>query len=553
MAIAEAWQDQRSSLLASAEKINAHLDIASPQGTGAVDRGLLDRTYHMLSRIYDADHGGFGRAPKFPQPGQLSFLLNYHYQTGQASALDMVTHTLDVMARAGMYDHLGGGFHRYATDDQWLVPHFEKMLYDQALISGVYLDAFKITKNREYQRIVCETLDYVLRDLRDPGGAFYSAEDADSEGHEGKFYVWTPEQIQAILDDDQARVFRMYYGVTESGNYELGQSILNVTRSLEAVASDLGVSLDRAEARLQQAEARLLDVRASRVRPHRDTKIITAWNGLFISSLARAGAALNRPDYLLAARTAAREVLDRLEKDGQLMRSLAMGKVSGPGFLDDYAFFIAGLLDLYESTFETQWLAQAHSLADRMIELFGDSSQPGFYMAAQGGDALLARRPKPDYDGVVPSGNSMAALSLARLGHMTGNAVLTEKAESLIKYLGACMEASPGGLTAGACALAFWLLPKSEIILVGNADDPNLKAMQQRLHQAYMPNTVALRLASGGEDLEIEALSPRARDLVAINGAATAYVCEGFACQNPVSRVEEFTLNIQAISTPGKK
>ncbi|MCF7973393.1 MAG: thioredoxin domain-containing protein [Phycisphaerae bacterium] len=553
LAVAEAWQGQRSALLESAEKIGAHLDQTSGPKDGTMDRGILDLPYSTLCRIYDADHGGFGGAPKFPQPSQLDFLLDYYFRTGLTPALEMVTHTLDVMAKAGMYDHLGGGFHRYATDDQWLVPHFEKMLYDQALISRVYLDAFKITENPEYRRIVCETLDYVLRDLRDPDGAFYAAEDADSEGHEGKFYVWTPEQIRENLTDVQARVFLAYYGVTESGNYEQGQSILNVTRPLEAVAADLGVSLDDAKTGLKQAQARLFDVRAKRVRPHRDDKIITAWNGLFISSLARAGAALDRPDYVLAAGTAARQVLDKLEKDGRLMRSLALGKTSGPGFLDDYAFFVAGLLDLYESTFETIWLQQAHRLAGRMVELFDDPGQTGFYLAAEDGETLLTRRHKPDYDGAVPSGNSVAAMSLVRLGHMTGNTRLTEKADSLIKYLGGHMKESLVGLTTGACAVAFWLWPSTEIVLVGDSDDPDLLAMQQRLHQAYLPNTVTLCRTLAGQGQTIEALIPMAKAMVEINGAATAYVCEDFVCKKPVNSVKEFTSIIQGISRPGKK
>jgi uncharacterized protein YyaL (SSP411 family) len=537
-AIAETWRTERGSLLESADKINAHLNQVRGPEAGLMDPNLLDRVYSTLDRIYDVEHGGFGGAPKFPQPTQLAFLLNHHYQTGQTRALDMVTHTLDVMARAGMYDHLGGGFHRYATDAQWLVPHFEKMLYDQALISGVYLDAYKITGNPEYKRIVCETLDYGLRDLRDPGGAFYSAEDADSEGHEGLFYVWTPEQIQASLSPDQARVFMAYYGVTEAGNYEHGQSILHVTASLNAVADQLGLPVDQAEAQLEAAQAKLFGLRAGRVRPHRDTKIITAWNGLFISSLARAGAALGRPDYVLAARTAATALLTQLEVDGRLMRSWASGKVSGPGFLDDYACLIVACLDLYESTFETTWLDQAHRLAQRMVTLFEDPSEEGFYLAGQDVDTLLTRGHKPDYDGAVPSGNSMAALSLARLARLTGHAALTEKAESTFKFLASRMQASPVGLTTGACGLAFWLLPGTEIVLAGDSGDVNLPVMQQALHRTYLPNTVTLWHPSSHQTPAIETLVPMVKSMGQVGGKATAYICEHLACKQPVTPIE---------------
>ncbi|NQV33919.1 MAG: thioredoxin domain-containing protein [Phycisphaeraceae bacterium] len=552
-AIAEAWQSQRGQLLESADKITAHLDQASDSKEGTLDKGLLDRAFSTLVRIYDPTNAGFGGAPKFPQPTQLSFLLNHYYQTGETQALDMVTHTLDVMAKAGMYDHLGGGFHRYATDVKWLVPHFEKMLYDQALISRVYLDAYKITGKTEYSRIVSETLDYVLRDLRDPGGAFYAAEDADSEGHEGLFYVWTPAQIQQSLSDDQARVFMAYYGVTKSGNYEQGQSILNVTEAMDTVAKQLDLSVPQAEVWLKEAQAKLFDARVKRVRPHRDTKIITAWNGLFISSLARAGSALERPDYVLAAKTAAKELLARLEVDGRVMRSLAAGQVSGPGFLDDYAFLIAGCLDLYESTFETTWLEQANRLAGRMVTLFDDPANAGFYLAGNDVETLLTRGHKPEYDGAVPSGNSMAAVCLARLARLTGNVALTEKAESTFKFLASRMQASPIGLTTGACGLAFWILPGTEIVLASQLDDPNLRLMQQALHRAYLPNTVTLWHPSSPQALAIEALVPMVKSMKEVDGKATVYLCENFACKQPVTSPEQFSAMLETLSKARNK
>ena len=550
-AMAEAWQAQRSQLLESADKINAHLNQAANLEAGTLDKGLLDRAYSTLARIYDPTHGGFGGAPKFPQPTQLGFLLNHYYQTGQTQALDMVTHTLDVMNKAGMYDHLGGGFHRYATDAKWLVPHFEKMLYDQALISRVYLDAYKITGNTEYSRIVCETLDYVLRDLRDPGGAFYAAEDADSEGHEGLFYVWTPEQIHESLSDDQARVFMAYYGVTESGNYEQGQSILNVTEAMDTVAKQLDLSVQQAQVWLKEAQAKLFGVRAKRVRPHRDTKIITAWNGLFISSLARAGAALERPDYVLAAKTAARAMLTQLEVDGRVMRGLAAGQVSGPGFLDDYAFLIAGCLDLYESTFETTWLDQANRLAGRMVTLFNDPAHVGFFLAGNDVETLLTRGHKPDYDGAVPSGNSVAAVCLSRLSRLTGSAAMTEKAEATLKFLASRMQASPVGLTTGACGLAFWMLPGTEIVLAGDLDDPALPVMQQALHRTYLPNTVTLWHPSSPQALAIEALVPMVKSMKEVDGKATVYICENFSCKQPVTSPEQFNSMLETLSKAG--
>ena len=356
LAVADAWKNRRDDLLDSADKLKQALSQATEPGVAELSQETMANAANVLAQSFDSRYAGFGQAPKFPQPSHFALLLRHWRKTGSDSHLKMVTDTLRAMARGGIYDHLGGGFHRYATDAQWLVPHFEKMLYDQALISQACIEAYTISPDPELERVVRETLDYVMRDMADARGGFYSAEDADSEGEEGTFYVWTPAQTRAVLGPERAALFDAYYGVTEQGNFEDHTSILHVARDLEAVAAQHKLSPDELRKEMDGARKQLFQARAQRIRPHRDDKIITAWNGLFISALAQAGAVFSEQKYLNAAERAADFILSDMVKGGRLQRSGAQGKLSGPGFLDDYAFFIAGLLDLYEATFQVRWL-----------------------------------------------------------------------------------------------------------------------------------------------------------------------------------------------------
>ena len=375
LSVAEAWKNKRQDLVDSAGKLTGYLENPEPAAaTAKLSQETLDKAFQAFRSTFDDVNGGFGDSPKFPQPTNLSMLLSYWHRTGDAQALQMVEQTLEAMADGGIYDHLGGGFHRYATDARWLVPHFEKMLYDQALLSKVYLQAYQITAKERYAQTARDIFDYVLRDMTDPGGGFYSAEDADSEGEEGTFYLWEPDQIADVLDENQAALFNARYGVTEKGNFEKGKTILNVAAPIEQLEQEFGKDRDLIVKTLSAARKKLFDNREKRIRPHRDDKVITAWNGLMISSLAYGGTVLDEKPYIRAAERSAELLLNTLYQNGRLMRYYRGGRQVEKAFLDDYAFLIMGLLDLYEATFDIRWLIEARKLAEEMVELFTDLS-----------------------------------------------------------------------------------------------------------------------------------------------------------------------------------
>jgi len=442
------------------------------------------------------------------------------------------------MADGGIYDHLGGGFHRYATDERWLVPHFEKMLYDQALLSKVYLQAYQITGNQRYGRAAREVFDYVLRDMTDSGGGFYSAEDADSEGEEGIFYLWDPEQIEDVLETDQAKLFSARYGVTKRGNFEKGKSILNVAASIEQLAKKFETDHATVVETLSAARKELFERRSERVRPHRDDKVITAWNGLMISSLAYGGTVLDEEKYTQAAERSAQFLLSTLHKDDRLMRYYRDGRVIGKAFLDDYAFMILGLLDLYEATFDAKWLIEAKKLGAEMIELFADSEQGGFFLAGKDSDKLIART-KPGSDGAIPSGNSIAAMVLLKLGRLTMNSDFYEQGSRVLEAFSAQLDRSGAYSSAMLDALSFSLGPGSEITIAGSSEAADTKQMLKLIGGKFLPNAVVLLHDSEEADSALYEVVPFLKDQTAIEGKATAYVCENYACKKPVGSVGE--------------
>lgn len=539
LAVADAWKSRRDELLNSADQLKQALSRSMDSSAGELSKETLESAANALAHSYDARYGGFGRAPKFPQPSQLELLLRYWHKTGSTTHLKMVTDTLAAMYNGGIYDHLGGGFHRYATDAKWLVPHFEKMLYDQALISQVCIEAYVIGQDPELARVVSETLDYVLRDMTDTRGGFYSAEDADSEGEEGTFYLWTPAQTKALLGAEQAALFDAYYGVTEQGNFEHHTSILNVENSLDFVAQEHKLAPEDLRKALNAARARLFPAREQRIRPHRDDKIITAWNGLFISALARAGAVLGEPKYLAAGQKAAGFILSNMVEGDRLHRSMAQGRLSGPGFLEDHAFLIAGLLDLYEATFEIKWLAEAETLAQRMIELFRDEDGGAFFMTAHDQERLLIRN-KPDYDGAVPSGNSVAALSLLRLQRINARPEFLDQAEQIIQGLNARLQQTPVALTNLIAAVDFLHGPTAEITIVGQRQDKLTHDMIKLIHASYLPNAVVLLRDSNKGEQALDAIAPFTRTQTAVDGQTTAYICENRVCKRPVTSLADF-------------
>jgi uncharacterized protein YyaL (SSP411 family) len=553
LAIADAWKNRHAELVDSAGKLGNFLaSSAGPTEKEKLSLEMLEGGFNYLRNTFDARYGGFGRAPKFPQPTNLSFLLYYWQRTDAEQALQMVEKTLDAMAKGGMYDHIGGGFHRYSTDGRWLVPHFEKMLYDQALISKAYLQAHQATKNKEYARIAEEIFDYVLRDMTDAKGGFYSAEDADSEGKEGTFYLWEPKEVESILDVDEAKIFNAYYGVTEKGNFEEGKTILNVAISKEQLTEKLQKDPITIENILAEARSKIFDEREKRIRPHRDDKVITGWNGLMISSLAYGGAVLQEQKYTNAAERASQFVLSTLHKEGRLMRYYRDGRVVGPGFLDDYAFMIMGLVDLYEFTFDAEWLIQANKLADEMIKLFADEEHGGFYLTGMDGEKLIART-KPDSDGAIASGNSVAALALLRLGRINMNQQYTEQATKTLETFSKQMQQSPGYSSVMLMALNFWLGPTQEIVIAGETNAADTKEMIELVRSKFLPNAVVLFHGTGEAGKTTEKLVPFLKGQVAIDDKATAYVCENYVCNQPVTTREELSKMLAGSSGVDKK
>jgi uncharacterized protein YyaL (SSP411 family) len=539
LAIADAWKNRRAELVDSAGKLGDFLaSSAGPTEKEELSLEMLEGGFHYLRNTFDTRYGGFGRAPKFPQPSNLSFLLYYWQRTDAEQALQMVEKTLNAMAKGGMYDHIGGGFHRYSTDGRWLVPHFEKMLYDQALISKAYLQAYQATKNKEYARTAEEIFSYVLRDMTDAKGGFYSAEDADSEGKEGTFYLWEPKEIKSILDTDQAKIFSVHYGVTEQGNFEEGKTILNVAASIEQLGERFQKDRVTTENILAEARSKIFSEREKRIRPHKDDKVITGWNGLMISSLAYGGAVLQEHKYTKAAERAAQFILSTLHKNGRLMRYYRDGRVVEPGFLDDYAFMIMGLMDLYEATFEAEWLIQANKLADEMTELFADEEHGGFYLTGKDGEKLIART-KPDSDGAIASGNSVAALALLKLGRITMNQQYAGQSTKTLEAFSKQLEQSPGYSSVMLMALNFWLGPTQEIVIAGETNAEDTRQMLRLIRGKFLPNAVVLFHGTGEAGETVEKVVPFLKGQVAIDGKATAYVCENYVCNQPVTTIEE--------------
>jgi len=547
-AITEAWRDRRADLLESSRKISDALgNLGQADSQGQLSPETLRKAFTQLAGAFDPVLGGLGRAPKFPQPSTLMMLLNYWHRSGDDQALAMVTQTLDAMAAGGIYDHLGGGFHRYSADARWLVPHFEKMLYDQALLSKVYIQAYQVTGKDAYAAVARDVFDYVLRDMTDAGGGFYAAEDADSEGREGVFYVWEQKEIVKLLGKDTARLFAAAYGVTKKGNFEDHTSILHAVRSAEQLGKESNRSDTEIEAELAAARNRLFEHRNTRPRPHRDDKIITGWNGLMISSLAYGGAVLGEQRYIEAAQEAAQFVLDRLRADGRLLRYFRAGRAVEKGFLDDYAAMVLGLMDLYEASFEARWLGEAENLADQMIELFADEAGGGFFLAGHDRERLVTRD-KPSYDGAVPSGNSMAALALLRLNRMTTKERFGAAGHRVLDTFSGSMSGSPTALTAMLLALDFRLGPTQEIVIAQAEAPEQAETLVREVRRHFLPNAVLMLRPQGPEGEILAAVAPFTANLGPLQGRAAAYVCENYACRQPVTSAGDLAAILAEIS-----
>ncbi|MCZ6806508.1 MAG: thioredoxin domain-containing protein [Deltaproteobacteria bacterium] len=517
------------------------------RGAGVPSDRLIVAAVQRLSSGFDPLDGGFGRAPKFPQPARLAILLRYARRTQDPGALQIVTTTLDKMADGGMYDHLGGGFHRYSTDGQWLVPHFEKMLYDNAQLTSVYLDAWQVTGNAEYQRVARDILDYVAREMTSPHGGFYSATDADSptpSGHdeEGWFFTWTSNELEQLLGKEHAAIVGAVYGVTPGGNFE-GRNILHRDKTNREVAAKHRTTPRRVAEILAEARPVLYDARASRPPPIRDQKIIAAWNGLMISAFARGAWVLHEPRYVALATKAARFVLGEMrDNDGALVRTFKGGKKSSAAFLDDYAFMVAACLNLYEATGDEAWLARALELQAIQDAGYADAQEGGYFTTANDGEALLVRE-KPATDGAVPSGNSVAALNLLRLHDFTADAKWRQRAEDLFASLAGRLQRSPSAYPELLVALDYYYDVPLEIAVVAEAELADTTPLANRLRETFVPNKVFCVLTDAAASAQQGAV-PWLEGKRAIKGKPTAYVCERGRCDLPTSSPRVFQRQI---------
>nr|PZN63298.1 MAG: thioredoxin domain-containing protein [Sphaerobacter thermophilus] len=542
LAVAEAYRNRRDDLERAANDIQGHLTEhfrwSLPET--AITPALLNEAASGLARQFDEANGGFGGAPKFPPPMALEFLLRYRLRTGSDTALRIVELTLERMARGGIHDQVGGGFHRYAVDATWLVPHFEKMLYDNALLARLYTLTYQATGHPFYAATALDTIEYVLREMTSPDGGFYSTQDADSEGEEGKFYVWTPEELEAVLGPEQAPIVARYYGVHPGGNFE-GKSILHVPEAPESVAAAFDLTLDELVEIIGPAREKLYAARAQRVWPGRDEKILTDWNGLMLRALAQAAIALGRSDLRDAAVRNATFLHTHLYRDGRLLHSYKDGEAKITGYLADYASLIAGLLALYEATFDVRWIAWARDLTDRAIADFWDN-EGGAFFDTSADDAPLVARPKDAFDSATPSGNSLMAESLLRLGLLLGEDDYRQRAMTVLERFAALAAKAPTGFGQLLCAADLALAEAHEIALVGDPQVPAMAEMLAVVQQPYLPHqVVALRHPDqDGEDEVIPLLAGRtARD-----GQPTAYVCRNYACRQPVTTAHDLAAEL---------
>jgi uncharacterized protein YyaL (SSP411 family) len=543
--VGDLWEKRRPDLISSTSKI---IDVLKQQsvslGNHPLGEKMLDAAYQQLAQSFDHKNGGFGGAPKFPTPHTLLFLLRYWKQKKNDYALEMVEKTLQSMRMGGIFDHIGYGYHRYSTDTKWLLPHFEKMIYDQALLVMAYTEAFQATKNSLYKKTAEEILSYVLRDMTSSEGAFFSAEDADSEGIEGKFYTWSWQEIQADLDAEDALLAAELFTIKKEGNFaeestgkKTGVNIPHQTFSLEKLAAQKNMGPEQLEQKSQALRKKLFALRQKKIPPLKDTKILADWNGLMIAALAKAAQVFGRPDYADAAVQASDFILNSLRQpDGGLLHRYCEGEAKTSGFADDYAFMVWGLIELYEATFDERHLQSALELNQYFIDHFWDQKGGGFYFTAQSGEQLLLRE-KECFDGAVPSSNSVAMLNFLRLSRMTSNTELEHKAETISTHFATKVGAYPPGYAMMLCAVSFMLGPSHEVIITGSLKDQGAMVMLQALRNEFLPQKVVLFVPEESKESNIQIFAPFTKAYEALEGKATAYVCTNYTCQKPTTDI----------------
>ena len=542
--ISEVWRDRNKEVLDSAENMTAALQSLEKESSGEpIDTGVLDKAYQELAQRFDRTYGGFSGAPKFPTSHNFFFMLRYWRRKDQQEALAMVEKTLQEIRWGGIFDQIGFGFHRYSTDKEWLVPHFEKMLYDQAMLALAYLETYQATGNTTYSETAREIFTYVLRDMRSPEGGFFSAEDADSEGKEGKFYLWTEQEIREILPADEANLIVRAFHVERNGNFReeasgktLGANILFTGKSLPDMASEMNLPVEELEKKIDSARNRLFEVRERRIHPHKDDKILTDWNGLMIAALARGAQVLGEKAYSDAAEDAVDFILKKMRgPDGRLLHRYREGEASIVAHLDDYAFLVWGLIETYEATFHARLLKTALELNRDMIIHFWDEKRGGLYFTSDDAENLIVRK-KEVYDGALPSGNAVAMLNLLRLGRYTGDANLEDRAFKIQSAFSEEVRQFPSGYTQFLSAVDFSLGSSHEVVISGSL---GAKEMLDALRSRFSPNQILVFRPAGHESAGIDAIAPFAKNYGSVDGRATAYVCSGNACKDPTTEVKE--------------
>jgi len=536
------------------------LQYSDVQETRILDESVLKNAYTQLSTKFDSIHGGFGSRPKFPTPHNYLFLLRYWKRSGDENARSMVEKSLQEMRHGGVYDHIGFGFHRYSTDPEWFSPHFEKMLYDQAMLAMAYIEAYQATGKKEYEQTAREIFTYVLRDMTDKGGGFYSAEDADSEGEEGKFYLWTDEEIKEILGKDQADLIINVFNVKDEGNFseeasgrKTGNNILHLKKPVAEIASSLNVSEEELSKSIETSRERLFQVREKRIHPYKDDKILTDWNGLMIAAFAKGAKAFNDPKYSEAASRAVDFILKNLrDNNGRLLHRYRDGEAGIMANIDDYAFLIWGLIELYEATFDTMYLQTALDLNNELIKHFWDVKNGGFYFTSDDGEELLVRQ-KEINDGAIPSGNSVAMLNLLRLGRITADTDFEEKAFQIGNVFSESVKRYPSGFTQFMVGLEFGIGPSYEVIIVGDSKAQDTEDMLQSLHKQFVPNKVVLFRSTEEGEGSITQIAEYTKNHISQNGKATAYVCLNYECKLPTTDIEKMLELLKVKKIQSKK
>jgi hypothetical protein len=534
--ISDVWRTRRSELKAIGEDVRLRVEALEARSLeGELGKDVLDDAYENLALRFDSENGGFGDSPKFPTPHNLLFLLRYWKRTGEKKALEMVEKTLRSMRAGGIFDQIGLGFHRYSTDSEWLVPHFEKMLYDQALLTLAYADAFQATGAERFAVTIKEILHYVLQDLLSPEGGFYSAEDADTEGEEGKFYLWTEQEIRSALPEDLAEFGIKVFGVEPGGNYfdsaergRNGKNVLHLSKSLNQLAAEMNMTVDGLVNEIGKCQRLLYEARQKRLHPAKDDKILTDWNGLMIAALARAGKVLNEPKYLKAAVKASDFLLDTMLEGDLLFHRFAKGERAVEGFLDDYAFLAFGLTEVYEADFDEKYLRVALDLTDAMVARFWDDKNGGFYFTPKNEENALLKR-KETYDGALPSGNSVALLNLLRLSRLSDKSEYEETAARLSRAFAGDLQGSPSAHTFFLIGLDFEFGPTYRLIIVGDIDEQTTLSMFKPMRDNFLPNVIVSLKTPDKAGLGYEQ----------IDGKATAYVCRDKMCLPPTNSVEK--------------